>query len=99
MKWVIGFVVWLVLVLGAAGYVWLEERSDVGGGFVAKEVCSCMHLGERSFEACRADISLPGAERLTTAVLPEGSGVRSGLRPFAPRIARAKPGQGCTLEP
>jgi hypothetical protein len=100
MKWAIGFATWLVLVLGAAGYVWLAEKSLVGGGLVAKEVCSCMQLGGRDFEACRADLmALPGLERLDTAQLEDGSGVRSGLRFFPPRIARAKPGRGCTLEP
>jgi hypothetical protein len=35
MKWVIGFCVWLVLVVGAYVYVDLAQRSYVGGGFVA----------------------------------------------------------------
>jgi hypothetical protein len=100
MKWVIGFVVWLVLVLGAAGYVWLQEKSYVGGGLVAKEVCSCIHLGARKFADCRSDLmALPGLERLRTEPLASGDGVRSGLPGFAPRVARAKPEQGCTLEP
>jgi hypothetical protein len=100
MKWVIGFCVWLVLVLGAAAYVELGERSDVGGGFVAKEVCSCIHVGGRDFDACRADlIALPGLDWLDTAVLEDETGVRSGLPGFPPRIARAQPERGCTLEP
>ncbi len=100
MKWVIGFCVWLALVLGYLGYMELEERSYVGGGFVAKEVCSCIHVGERAFDACRADLmALPGMDWLETAPLEDGDGVRSGLPGFAPRIARAKPDRGCTLEP
>jgi hypothetical protein len=100
MKWLIGFGVWLVLVVGAASYTWLSEKSYVGGGFVAKEVCSCIHVGGRDFDACRADLmALPGIERLDTAPLPDGEGVRSGLPGFSPRVARAQPGRGCTLEP
>jgi hypothetical protein len=100
MKWVIGFVVWLALVVGAAAYVWLAEKNYVGGGFVAKETCSCMHLAGRSFEACRADLmALPGIDRLRTAPLADGRGVRSGLPGFTPRIARAVDGRGCTLDP
>jgi hypothetical protein len=99
-KWVIGFVVWLVLVVGAAVYTWLGERSYVGGGLVAKELCSCIHVGGRDFDACRADLmDLPGLDRLDTAPLPDGSGVRSGLAGFAPRVARATAERGCTLEP
>jgi len=100
MKWVIGFCVWLVLVLGAYAYVALAERSDVGGGFVARELCSCVHVAGRDFAACRADlIALPGLDWLETAPLEDGTGVRSGLPGFRPRIARAKPERGCTLEP
>ena len=100
MKWVIGFVVWLVLVAGAALYTWLGERSYVGGGLVAKEICSCIHVGGRDFDACRADLmALPGLERLDTAPLADGTGVRSGLRGFPARVARFRAERGCTLEP
>jgi hypothetical protein len=100
MKWLIGFGVWLVLVLGAAGYVELAGRSYVGGGFVAKEVCSCVHVGGRDYAACRADLApLPRLDWLDTAPLEDGTGVRSGLPGFPPRVARAAPERGCTLEP
>ncbi len=100
MKWVIGFGVWLALVVGYLGFMELEERSDVGGGLVAKEVCSCIHLGGRDFAACRADLmAVPGLDWLETAPLEDGTGVRSGLPGFAPRVARAEPDRGCTLEP
>jgi hypothetical protein len=99
-KWVIGFAVWLVLVLGAAAAIWLQEGNLVGGGFVAKEVCSCVHLGGRSFEACRADLAaLPGIDWIAAAPLPDGAGVSAGLPGFTPRVARAAPERGCTLEP
>ena len=100
MTWLIGFVVWLVLVVGAGLYTWLGERNYLGGGFVAKEVCSCVHVGGRDFAACRADLmAIPGLDRLDTAPLADGTGVRSGLRGFTPRVARATPEGGCTLEP
>lgn len=100
MKWLIGFAVWLVLVIGAALIVELGERNAVGGGFVAKEICSCIHVGGRDFAACRADLAaLPRIDWLETTPLEDGSGVRSGLPLFTPRIARAAPERGCTLEP
>jgi hypothetical protein len=100
MKWIIGFCVWLVLVIGAALYVWLGEQSHLGGGFMAKELCSCVHVSGRDFAACRADlIALPGLDWLDAAPLEDGSGVRAGLRGFEPRVARSAPDRGCTLEP
>jgi hypothetical protein len=100
MKWVIGFAVWLVLVVGAALIVALGDRNEVGGGYVAKEVCSCIHVGGRSLDACRADLlPLPGLDWVKTEALPDGSGVRAGLPGFTPRVARAAEGRGCTLEP
>ncbi|HEU4430735.1 MAG TPA: hypothetical protein VFT98_18385 [Myxococcota bacterium] len=99
-KWVIGFFIWLALVVGAAGYVELKQRSYVGGGLAAKEICSCMHIGGRDFEACRADLApFERIDWLQTSPLPDGPGVQSGLRGFEPRIARFEEGKGCTLEP
>lgn len=100
MKWLIGFVVWLVLVVGAALYSWLGDRSHVGAGLVAKEVCSCVHVGGRGFDACRSDLmELPGLDRIAAAPLEDGSGVRAGLPGFGERVARHAEGRGCTLEP
>jgi len=99
-KWVIGFLIWLALVVGAAGYVELRQRSDVGGGLAAKEICSCMHIARRSFDACLADLAtFPRIDWLITAPLEDDTGVRSGLRGFKPRIARFEEAKGCTLEP
>jgi len=99
-KWVIGFSIWLTLVLGAASWVELKQRSYVGGGLAAKEICSCIHVGGRDFEACRADLAtFPRIDWLRTSPLPDGAGVQSGLPGFPPRVARFEEGKGCTLEP
>jgi hypothetical protein len=100
MKWVIGFAVWLALVLATALYVWLDDQSYVGSGYVAKEICSCVYVGSRDFAACRTDLMpLTGLGWLRAEPLPDGSGVRAWLPGFDPRIARAEDGGGCTLEP
>jgi len=99
-KWVIGFFIWLVLVAGAGGYVELKRRSHLGGGLAAKEICSCIHIGGREFEACRADLAtFPRIDWLRSSPLPDKTGVQSGLPGFKPRIARFEEGKGCTLEP
>ncbi len=99
MKWVVGFVVWLLLVLAAVGLPWLQSRSAIGAGYVAKEVCSCMALGGRSYEACRADLPADlGFERVRSEPLPDAAGVHAWVPGLAERTARAKPSEGCTLE-
>ncbi len=100
MKWVVGFVVWLVLVIAAVSYPVLVDMGAVGAGFVAKEVCSCVLLGGRDYAACRAD--LPGdlgLERVGSEPLASGDGVRAWA-PFglATRVARGDREHGCTLE-
>lgn len=100
MKWVIGFLVWLALVLATALYVWLDDQSYVGSGYVAKEICSCVHVARRDFAACRADLMpLAGLDWVQAEPLASGDGVRARLPGFDPRIARAEEGGGCTLEP
>jgi hypothetical protein len=100
MKWVIGFVVWAVLVAASGLYVWAGDRSYVGAGLVAKQVCSCVHVAARSFDACHADLpAYGGLDWVRAEPLAEGDGVRAWLPGFEPRIARALPGRGCTLEP
>ncbi|MBM4382802.1 MAG: hypothetical protein FJ091_05475 [Deltaproteobacteria bacterium] len=101
MKWVIGFVVWLVLVaVLAVGVPYLNNVTAVGAGYVAKEVCSCMTLGGRDYAACRAD--LPESldfERVQSEPLPDGKGVRAWVPLFAERVALATPESGCVLQP
>jgi hypothetical protein len=100
MKWVVGFVVWLVLVLAAVSYPVLVDMGSVGAGLVAKEVCSCMVLGGRDYASCRADLRGDlGLERVGSEPLASGDGVRAwaplGL---ATRVARGTPERGCTLD-
>lgn len=100
MKWVIGFVVWAALVgVLAIAYPMLSERSTIGAGYVAKEVCSCVALGGRDFAACRADLPADlGFERVRAEPLASGGGVRAWVPFLAERVARVSDGGGCTLE-
>jgi hypothetical protein len=73
--------------------------ASTGAGFVAKEMCSCLYVGERSFEACRPDIVeiVDGVRAEVTSV--DGS---DGVRAFVPvlfveRFASYQPAFGCTL--
>jgi hypothetical protein len=88
----------LLAVLGAGGAWWrLRPLAQVGAGYVAKQMCSCVFVAERSFESCRSDM-LPSLHRVRAERLPGGAGVRAFLPLLADRTARFHGATGCTLE-
>ena len=99
-KWIVGFVVWLLLVaVLAIALPRLQEASAIGAGYVAKEVCSCMALGGRDYAACRADLPTQlHFDRVKSEALPNGAGVRAWVPYLAERTALAAPGRGCTIQ-
>lgn len=74
----------------------LREVATVGAGFVAKEVCSCLYVGERDFQSCRTDVRAD-MDLIRAEVLPSDDGVRAWLPLLTERVARHHPGSGCTL--
>lgn len=86
----------LLAVAVVAGAAWgrLERSADVGAGYVAKELCSCMFVGGRSLESCRPDVPA-SMDRVRAEALPDG--VRGYVPLLADRTARYEPGFGCTL--
>ncbi|NNL68021.1 MAG: hypothetical protein HKP30_17365 [Myxococcales bacterium] len=82
----------IVLVPRAVG------MAEVGVGYVAKQVCSCLYVAERALEACRADL-LPSMDRIQASVLPDRQGVRASLLGGRfERTALRDPDGGCTLQ-
>ena len=86
---------WLVLVVGALVYEHLRGMSTIGAGYVAKELCSCVFVGERSVASCRPDIP-KSMDRVQAELGP------NRVRAFVPyllaeRIARYEPPFGCVL--
>ncbi|MCP3984763.1 MAG: hypothetical protein GY723_10265 [bacterium] len=95
--------VFVGLLLVLAGTVaWFLPRiltqTNVGAGYVAKQACSCIFVGERSLASCRADM-MPEMEPIEAELLETGVGVRAWVPLLAERIARYKEPYGCTLEP
>jgi hypothetical protein len=93
-RWYAIAVFWLILV--AAALVWenLRDRSAVGAGYVAKEMCSCVFVGGRSLESCRADVP-PSMERVEAELGADR--VRAFVPGLGERIARHEPPYGCVL--
>jgi hypothetical protein len=85
---------WLVLVVGALVWEHLRDRSAVGAGYVAKEVCSCVFVGGRSLESCRADVP-ESMERVDVELGADR--VRAFVPALTERIARHEPPFGCVL--
>jgi hypothetical protein len=85
---------WLLLVVGALVYERARDLSTIGAGYVAKELCSCVFVGERSLASCRPDI--PETMQRVEAELGADR-VRAFVPYLAERIARFEPPFGCVL--
>jgi hypothetical protein len=83
---------------GAAVYLpGMVQRSRMGAGYVAKQLCSCAFVAGRALEECRADLA-ESAERVRAELLPAERAVRAWVPLLAERIARYTGETGCTLE-
>ena len=87
-------VLWVVLIAGALGLQWLRGQTDIGAGYVAKELCSCVFVGGRELDSCRPDI--PPSMDAIEAELGVGR-VRAFVPYLGERIARFEPPFGCVL--
>ena len=73
----------------------IAPQADVGAGFMAKQLCSCIFVGGRDEAACRLDFG-PEFERVRVERLPDG--VHAWVPLLASRRARYREGTGCTLD-
>jgi hypothetical protein len=93
-RWYAIALFWLLLVVGALVYERARDLSTIGAGYVAKELCSCVFVGERSLASCRPDI--PETMERVEAELGADR-VRAFVPYLAERIARFEPPFGCVL--
>lgn len=88
------------VLLGGAAWVvpGMRQRSYMGSGYVAKHLCSCVFVAERTLASCRADLE-PSSDRVSVELLAADRAVRAWVPLLAERIARySGDGTGCTLE-
>jgi hypothetical protein len=93
-RWIAIAVFWVLLVVGALAWEWMRDRATVGAGYVAKEVCSCVFVGGRSLDACRADVP---ATMDRVQVELGADRVKAFVPALSERIARHEPPFGCVL--
>jgi hypothetical protein len=85
----------VLLAVAAFGRARLAPRADIGAGYVAKLLCSCVFVGGRDEAACRLDFG-PEFARVRSEVLADG--VRAWVPLLAARRAHFREGSGCTLD-
>ena len=90
----------LLGLIALAGLLWGPRAvgmAQVGAGYVAKQVCSCVYVAGREVDACRADL-MPSMDPIDAKVLRDREGVRASLLMGAvERTALHHAGSGCTL--
>ena len=87
----------LAALLAAAAFarVRLAPQADIGAGFVAQQLCSCVFVGERDMAACRLDLR-PDLGPVRSERLADG--VHAWVPLLASRSAHVHEGTGCTLD-
>ncbi len=73
----------------------LAPQADVGAGFVAKLMCSCIFVAGRDAAACRLDLR-PDLAPVRFEALADG--VQAWVPLLASRTASHREGTGCTLD-
>lgn len=88
---------WVVLVVGTVAYRYWADQVEIGAGYVAKEVCSCIYVGARDYESCRLDVPAL-MDAIDAEVLSEQRAVRAFITGLGERTAHyTDDGGGCTL--
>jgi hypothetical protein len=94
-------IVGLMLVAIAVGAVifllFARRTAEIGGGFVAKQMCSCLFVAGRPYESCVGDFDPATLAQMDITYVDRKVIVNAaGLDQVA---AELTPGFGCALEP
>jgi hypothetical protein len=94
-----GLLLVLGLIVAAVGDRNLRVQANVGAGYVAHQICSCVHVANRSLESCLPDM-LPVMDRIRSELVDVDGhhGVRAWIPVFSDRTAIHTPGLGCALD-
>ncbi len=95
-----GLVIVLSTIAAAVYGPALRRDANVGAGFLAKQMCSCLYVAGRDFDGCRADM-MEAMDAIPVQRFSEGerTGVRAGVAWLGfERVALHRAGTGCTLD-
>lgn len=88
----------LLVIAGLGWQFWLKEQvafAKVASAYGAKQVCSCLHVGERPMESCMDDFTVDiSAVSISDDGATTTASVLGGL---VKAEASFTPGLGCTL--
>ena len=89
----------LLLLAFAVTYPRVRGLTNVGAGYVAMQMCSCVEVSGRPYEDCLLDM-LPEMDSIDSEPVDRNgvSGVRAWVPLYSERIAWHRPPNGCTLE-
>jgi hypothetical protein len=94
-KWLLGFALVVLVLAAGLGRAHFAPAAEIGAGFVAKQMCSCLFVGGRDYSACRSDL-MPEMDSVRSERLADG--VHAWVPLLASRSARFREGSGCTLD-
>ena len=86
-------VVIFVIVLGV-GYQ-ARKYGEIGAGFVARQMCSCLYVQDRDEQSCRAEI---GSQIDAAQIVYMDERVIVNFSGLNQAEARLKPGYGCNVQ-
>ncbi len=92
---IIGIVLVAIFVIVLAVGYQARKYGEIGAGFIARQMCSCLYVQNRDEKACRAEIGpqIDGAQivYMDERVIVNFSGLNQAE-------ARLKPGYGCNVQ-
>ena len=93
-RWLVGLTLLAVLLFSA--YLWLKPLLSIGGGYAAKQACSCHFLqGRELAEISESDLNFSVLGWYDLSV--DADTVRSSILGLVTRQAVQLPGRGCVL--
>jgi hypothetical protein len=89
----------ILIAAGILAYREVQSQANIGAGYIAHQMCSCVLVARRSYESCRPDM-LPVMDRIQSEVIERDGleGVRGWVPLLVDRIALHTPGLGCSLD-
>jgi len=89
----------LILIGAGVAYVMVQPYAQIGGTYLAKQICSCVFVAGRSDASCRAEFE-PDIDKFQVKIhhglQPGHSVVRTRLLIFS-SAAKYTEGYGCTV--